>query len=69
MTAKVYTNQMVERERLDGCPVCGNPECTLDDTDYHGKEYAAYYTCDECGQEFAEVYEHKFTEYTKEVTR
>jgi len=67
MTAKVYTEHKVERDSLDGCPVCGNAECTLQDHDYDGKEYVEFYTCDACEQEFTEVYEYKQTEYSKEA--
>lgn len=66
---KTYVYNREERERLDGCPVCGNRECTLDDKDYVGKEYCEFYTCDACGQEFTEVYAYRHTEYTKEVLR
>ena len=69
MTAKTYVHEHEERERLDGCPACGNPECTLEDQTYEGKEYLAFYTCDACEQEFTEVYTYKHTEYTKEITR
>ena len=69
MTAKVYYTNREERESLDGCPVCGNRECTLDDCAYEGKEYLAFYTCDACEQEFMEVYSYKHTEYTKEAWR
>jgi len=69
MTTKVYIDEKVERENLDGCPVCGNPECTLDDSGYDGKEHWAAYTCDACEHEFTEIYEYKHTEYVKEVTR
>ena len=67
MTAKVYTEHKVERDRIDRCPVCGNTECTLQDHDYNGKEYVEFYTCDACEQEFTEVYEYKQTEYSKEA--
>lgn len=65
----IYIEQRVERDSIDGCPSCGSCFCTLEDTDYTGKEHVAYYTCDACGLEFAEVYGYKHTEYTKEVSR
>ena len=69
MTARKYVHEHEEREDPDGCPVCGNRECTLEDQAYEGDEYMAFYECDACGQEFTEVYTYRHTEYTKEITR
>lgn len=30
MTGKVYVHVREERDSLDGCPFCGNRECTLE---------------------------------------
>lgn len=64
-----HTEHKVERESIDGCPVCGYTECTRDDYEYDGKEYYEFYTCDACGQEFIEVYAYRQTEYTEEARR
>lgn len=64
-----YVHEREERDSIDGCPACGNYFCTLEDTDYTGKEHVAFYTCDACGQEFEEVYTYRHTEYTREIKR
>ena len=69
MTAKVYVENKESRRDLWRCPTCGSEDCTVEDRDYSGTEYVEYYRCNVCEQEFAEVYEYKQTEYTKELRR
>lgn len=66
---RTYIHEHIEREDLDKCPNCGHFECTLADSGYEGTEHWAAYECDECGQEFTEIYEYRHTEYTREVKR
>lgn len=66
MTYAMHKVEIDDKRRIS-CPVCGSRDCTLCDRDNEIKEYFEFYLCEECGQEFTEVYEYKHTEYSKEA--
>ena len=64
---KTYISRNKVRDRIEGCPHCGENDAELVGYDYCGKEYSASYECRVCGCEFTDIYTYLETEWFEEV--